>query len=192
MTVPQTNLERKIPMRRIGWKQGKEEELLEFISERSARGISIVESLKEFAKQNGISWTTARWKYYRLRQQREANSRLGRGFGDDNIFRELGRILNNVSGIQEMHLKPFVSGLATLTELAHAGHQLATKVETIGATLQQLESELSRLAGAVDSWRDSSPGSKLSTIDDLASVLDQSLLKISSIISTCQVEIKGK
>ncbi|HHV79144.1 MAG TPA: hypothetical protein GXX40_05975 [Firmicutes bacterium] len=190
MSITQDNLQRRNVIRRMGWKQGKEEELLDFIRERSAKGISIVEALKEFAKQNGISWTTARWKYYRLRQQNQP--RPGIDFSDDNVFQELGRIVNDVSSIPEVRLKPFVVGLATLTEMARLGCKLAAKVGSVQASLRELESELNKLGGVIDSWRDSSPGSKLSTIDDLASCIDQSLVKISSIVTSCHVELEAK
>lgn len=54
---------------RYRWKEGKEADLREFVEGRVLQGASITQALKEYAEKNRISWLTARWKYYQVRNQ---------------------------------------------------------------------------------------------------------------------------
>ena len=50
-------------------RKGKEADLREFVEGRVSQGASITKALKEYAEKNRISWLTARWKYYQVRNQ---------------------------------------------------------------------------------------------------------------------------
>lgn len=182
-------------LKRIGWKQGKEEELLKFISEQCSKGVSIVEALKAFAKQNGISWTTARWKYYRLRHQQMAaqsgtTSGMTSSSGSSATFQELGRALCNLSNIRQTNIEAFAAGLAALTDMALSASKLAQKLACAEQTLKQVGTDLGGLAESLRMWENAPPGEKLSSIEQLVVHMEDCLSRLSSMVAVAQVDLK--
>ncbi len=55
---------------RFKWQKDKEQELWSYIERKTGEGISVTAALKEYGEVNGMSWLTARWKYYQLRKRR--------------------------------------------------------------------------------------------------------------------------
>jgi len=142
---------------RIRWKDGKEQELAEFMKTRLEGGMSITDALKAFAQENGISWLTARWKYYQMQRKREANAAAGtqknsgrRGprrqaasDGEEQFIESLQRFIgaSRASGVD---ILPLVKGLARFATLAEEGARLRTRVEETEREKQALLEELKR------------------------------------------------
>ena len=125
--------------KRIRWKAGKEDELWDYVQSRTASGVSISEALKTFADKNGISWLTARWKYYRLRQDRvigipELEAPLepvGEQAGSlsaaediarsDQTLSALTTFLSSASKLESIDLTGLLSGLSNMARAALSG-----------------------------------------------------------------------
>lgn len=54
---------------RCRWKDGKEQELLAFVDDRIRGGATVTSALKEYGERHGMSWLTARWKYYQMKRR---------------------------------------------------------------------------------------------------------------------------
>ena len=107
---------------RYRWKEGKVADLREFVEGRVLQGASITQALKEYAERNRISWLTARWKYYQVRNQAPAEAALpqvdvepGSREGDF-----LDYLQDLVRSTQEsgQDIVPFIKGLARMAVLS--------------------------------------------------------------------------
>jgi hypothetical protein len=59
---------------RIRWEDERERDLWDFMRRRLRDGLSITAALKEYGDKNGMSWLTARWKYYQIRGRQGGES----------------------------------------------------------------------------------------------------------------------
>jgi hypothetical protein len=143
---------------RIRWKDGKAEELWEFVQERTARGQRITEALKEFADQNGISWLTARWKYYRVRNEREEEPPAAEpvpapeGAGDG-LLEELGAFMKRAAAAG-VDLAAFFAALHQLARRAEEGHGLRQRVDELERELDARQSEAAALREQLERVRE--------------------------------------
>ncbi len=140
-------------VKRIRWKAGKEDELWAYMQEQLSAGANTSDALKTFADRNGISWLTARWKYYRLKQDRtgkrgaaRAKSRktrrapapvaagspdtvpvealpAGEGPAQDQTIQVLSDFLRSASRLDDTDLAAFLRGLATMARMALEGQK---------------------------------------------------------------------
>ena len=141
----------KAGQKRIRWKAGKEDELWTYVQTRSAAGISISESLKTFADANGISWLTARWKYYRLKQDRaetieeleeaprdEQRNPAQASFSADESFQALSSFLDYAKQLERTDLTSLLSGLASMAKCALEGEQAQNTSSRVRAQYNEL------------------------------------------------------
>jgi hypothetical protein len=49
--------------------------LRDYVDSRVREGVSITQALKEYGQKNRMSWLTARWKYYQVRNQKSDGKR---------------------------------------------------------------------------------------------------------------------
>ncbi len=166
--------------KRIRWKAGKEDELWDYVQSRTASGISISEALKTFADKNGISWLTARWKYYRLRQDRTVSipelegpvesSRTAPAAEDlaksDQTLSALSSFLSSASKLEGIDLTGLLSGLSNMANAALSGEDakreaaaIRTDYNELLRTMQeydrrfaQVRQEYQTLAALADEW----------------------------------------
>jgi hypothetical protein len=135
--------------KRIRWKAGKEDELWDYVQSRTASGNSISEALKSFADSNGISWLTARWKYYRLKQDRsttiaelqeqlEPSTPLAPGRPDD-VLEALSAFLTSASGLHGTDLTGLLQGLSNMAKAALAGEEAERTAEKIRTQYNELK-----------------------------------------------------
>lgn len=141
---------------RIRWKDGKERELAEFMKARIDAGMSITDALKAFAQENGISWLTARWKYYQMQRKRdseapaETTKPVRRGLrrrdavGSEGQFIESLQRFIGASKASGVDIFPLVKGLARFATLAEEGAKLRTRIEETEREKQALLAELQR------------------------------------------------
>ncbi|MEW6524951.1 MAG: hypothetical protein AB1445_15700 [Bacillota bacterium] len=141
---------------RISWKDGKAEELWEYVQTRTARGERITQALKDFADMNGISWLTARWKYYRVKQDRDTEDMPGEAPGQiplravpnpetgDSLLEGLGGFLSRAARLG-VDLDGFFAGLKCLAQHAGEGEELRARFSSLEASLRQRESEVAAL-----------------------------------------------
>ncbi|MGI6632146.1 MAG: hypothetical protein ACOX5M_03775 [Bacillota bacterium] len=60
---------------RYRWKEEREMHLRDYVDSRVREGVSITQALKEYGQKNRMSWLTARWKYYQVRNQKSDGKR---------------------------------------------------------------------------------------------------------------------
>ncbi|NPV69201.1 MAG: hypothetical protein HPY55_00965 [Firmicutes bacterium] len=166
------------PSKRIRWKAGKEAELWQYVQGRLAAGANVSEALKGFADDNGISWLTARWKYYRLKQNKgsggedaspvatEEPAPVTSERDGDTAFRALTLFLKSATSLDSLELSGFLSGLATLAEMALTGktasgelavlrtrqRELTERVRAYEEKLAGAAGRLSAVRAVVDDW----------------------------------------
>jgi hypothetical protein len=167
--------------KRIRWKAGKEDELWDYVQSRTATGISISEALKTFADKNGISWLTARWKYYRLRQDRATGipeleeqepgelvvaPAVEENAKSDQTLTALSAFLSSASKLESVDLTGLLTGLSNMANAALGGEDARRATSTIRSeynellrTMQeydrrfgQVRQEYQTLAALVDEW----------------------------------------
>ncbi|MDP2858295.1 MAG: hypothetical protein Q8P50_10000 [Bacillota bacterium] len=145
--------------KRIRWKAGKEDELWDYVQSRMASGISISEALKTFADKNSISWLTARWKYYRLRQDRavvipeleeqdaarhDAARAVGPGLAtdeaakSDQTLQALSNFLSSASKLEGVDLTGLLTGLSNMATAALSGEEARHTAATIRTEYNEL------------------------------------------------------
>lgn len=140
---------------RIRWKHGKERELAEFMKSHTEAGMTITEALKAFARENGISWLTARWKYYQMQRQKEGAARRDgtkvvrkprkeSTMTPDGQFIESLRQFIGASKASGVDILPLVRGLARFASLAEEGAKLRDRMEETEKEKRALEEELRR------------------------------------------------
>lgn len=156
MSMPATQA---VSAKRIRWKAGKEDELWNYVQNRTAAGVSISEALKTFADQNGISWLTARWKYYRLRQDRAVtieeleeateaaqetreHNTIQPTMKPDEAFEALSRFLSAASKLECTDLTGLLYGLASMANAALKGEDAQRETAAIRAQYNELQKRM--------------------------------------------------
>lgn len=123
---------------RYRWKDGKDRELVEFVGQRVGAGVPVTTALKEFGQANGISWLTARWKYYQMKRIGEGTEELNvqhapRPTSVDSEGQEedfIGYLADFVGASDEYgaDIVPFVRGLSRMARLSREAVVLKRKL----------------------------------------------------------------
>ncbi len=142
--------------RRIRWDEGKADELWNFVQEETAKGNKVTAALREFAEDNGISWLTARWKYYRVKNERldteralESRSQDGDEMGaedHDTAFSHLSAFLKYAQGTG-LDLSGLLGGLHHLAKEAEAAQSLQREIEEKEKEMAALKQRFHALEG---------------------------------------------
>ena len=181
--------------KRIRWKAGKEDELWNYVQSHVASGVSISEALKTFADSNGISWLTARWKYYRLKQDRTTAIRELEEAPEkaetpaytkpDAAFEALSAFLQSASRLEQTDLTGLLMGLASMAKSALGGedaertaaairqqyNELQVKMQEYDKRFQQVRQEYETLACLVDEWLNLHSVDRVTSMGDFAKKL---------------------
>jgi hypothetical protein len=165
------------PRKRNLWSAGTEEQLWTRIRDRDDRPISAV--IREFCRERGLSFHTARAKYYRLQRTGQAAAEPP----TDSALEDLGAFLRDASQVPGVDLVGFLSGLKTLAALAAAGQrrgelmeeveilrreraQAASRLEEYGKRLDLLTGELQTIAALVEEFTGLSSVAKVSGLGE--------------------------
>ena len=135
---------------RCKWQREKEEELMSFVDEKVKNGVSVTAALKEYGKKNGISWLTARWKYYQVKKRPNGKVAVEPAYtrksvsGDDFLgaLTNLMKHLKNGTRISFLLLTGCPNWL-----LSREGLGLKEKIAELEASYNKLASEHTELSG---------------------------------------------
>ncbi|MBE3518726.1 MAG: hypothetical protein IMW97_00280 [Firmicutes bacterium] len=195
---------------RIRWKDGKERELAEFMKARTDAGMSITDALKAFAQENGISWLTARWKYYQMQRKKDSKTdqevtkavrrdrrKQDTATSEGQFLESLQRFIgaSRASGVDVL---PLVKGLARFATLAEEGAKLRARMEETEREKQALQAELERrrfesgemedhlkaLLKQIDEWLGKSEVDRVQYLAEFASGLKREMEHIRRVIGT--------
>lgn len=195
---------------RIRWKDGKDQELAEFMKARIDAGMSITDALKAFAQENGISWLTARWKYYQMQRKKdskraaEMTRAVRRGLRGQDAVGSEGQFLESLqrfigaSRASGVDILPLVKGLARFATLAEEGAKLRARIEETEREKQALQAELERrrfesgeiedhlktLPRQIDEWLGKSEVDRVQYLTEFASGLKREMEHIRRVIET--------
>jgi len=163
--------------KRIRWKAGKEDELWNYVQNRTAAGVSISEALKTFADKNGISWLTARWKYYRLKQDKDSALEVAEEvvpapryrpadvlrmpqpapvhstLRPDEAFEALSSFLSSASKIESLDLAGLLNGLGSMASAALRGEDSIRESATVRQQYNELQQQFVEYKRRLDQVR---------------------------------------
>jgi len=131
------------PRKRNLWSAGTEDQLWTRIRDRDDRPISAV--IRDFCRERGLSFHTARAKYYR----RQRTGQAGGESPADTALEDLGAFLRDAGQASGVDLAGFLSGLKTLAALAAEGQRRGERAEEVKA----LRREREQLASEVEEYR---------------------------------------
>jgi hypothetical protein len=136
---------------RCKWQREKEEELMSFVDEKVKNGVSVTAALKEYGKKNGISWLTARWKYYQVKKRPNGKVAVEPAYTRKSVSGDdfLGALTNLIETSKEwdQDIVPFINGLSKLAGLSREGLGLKEKIAELEASYNKLASEHTELSG---------------------------------------------
>lgn len=136
---------------RYRWRDGKDRELMNFVGERVEAGVPVTTALKEFGEANGISWLTARWKYYQMKRMTEGTEETNvqhapRPISLDLEMQEedfIGYLADfvGVSGEYGADIVPFVKGLSQMARQSREAIILKRKLAESETALKAARKE---------------------------------------------------
>ena len=140
---------------RIRWDEGKADELWEFVQRETAKGNKVTSALREFAADNGISWLTARWKYYRVKNERlqseerddpapEEREQSESEQGGSHVLDHLTGFLRHGQGTG-LDLEGFFAGLHLLARQAEQAQSLEEELQGLREKLEAEKKQCQKL-----------------------------------------------
>ncbi|MGE5485917.1 MAG: hypothetical protein ACM3X4_12970 [Ignavibacteriales bacterium] len=190
--------------KRIRWKAGKEDELWAFMQERLSSGANISEALKTYADRNGISWLTARWKYYRLKQDRSqvAPPQIAGSDGlapgpaqaGDRTIETLSDFFRSASSLGDVDLTGLLEGLASMARLAVEGRRMKQaeqrlhRWETLIAEARREHESLSEL---IREWTAAPGVERIASIGDFEARLKAAVEALGGALTACGEDAAG-
>ncbi len=184
--------------RRIRWKAGKEDELWSYMQERLGSGANISDALKTYADRNGISWLTARWKYYRLKQERSGTTEARRADiieskpeaapPKDHTLETLSDFLRSVSKLGGVDLSGFLDGLASMARLALDGQSAKPVGEHLlhcEALIARAREEHQSLSRLVDEWTAAPGVERITLLADFEARLKAAIEAVGRTLTSC-------
>ncbi len=180
---------------RYRWKDGKERELLAFVNRSTQKGSTVTAALKEYGEKHGISWLTARWKYYqmkrRLHAQNESVSKTklvpdteshdkaeSALVDDDDFLTALSALIVSSQHIGE-DVVSLIRGFSRMASLAHETIELkqqlnntAKDMNEIRQTAQAARKSLEDLDEVIGSWQRLSSVEKFNTLREFEQSLE--------------------
>ncbi|MDQ7795049.1 MAG: hypothetical protein RDU89_11665 [bacterium] len=128
------------PRKRNLWSAGIEEQLWARIRERDDRPISAV--IRDFCRERGLSFHTARAKYYRRLRSADEPAQAPPA---DTALEDLAAFLRDAAEVPGVDLAGFLGGLKTMASLAAGGRRqrdLAAEVQGLRREGEQLSGHL--------------------------------------------------
>ncbi len=178
---------------RIRWEDDRERDLWDFMGRRLRDGLSITAALKEYGDKNGMSWLTARWKYYQIRSKQgsddpvsppKAKSARNRGRrrkeAPQNEF--LSYLTDLVEGSAQSgeDIVPLMKGLSRLAMLSSEGIRLRealrerekqaasaiSQAEKAAAERDRAQQSLQRMCAFLEEWLSLPPVEKVGSLQE--------------------------
>ncbi len=185
------------PRKRNLWSAGTEEQLWTRIQDRDDRPISAV--IRDFCRERGLSFHTARAKYYRRQRTGEAAADTPA----DTALDDLGAFLRDAGRVPGVDLGGFLGGLRTMAALACQGQrrgELTEEVDSLRQEREQLESkveeyrerlafmagEVQALAGLVDEFAGLTSVAKVTGLAEFARKLRHQVDQVVRTTSTAK------
>jgi len=142
---------------RYRWKDGEEAKLVEYVDSRAKEGVSVTSALKEYSREKGISWLTARWKYYQVKRKTQPHGRTEaeadspresepKVSAEDDFLGSLSCLVDTLKGSGE-DVVPFMRGLSRMALLAR-------EAMSAGSRLNDLQRERDHLWGELERTRE--------------------------------------
>lgn len=166
------------------WLAANENELLQFVESKVQGGSSVTEALKEYGKSQGLSWLTARWKYYQLKRSSArpaggAASSVEKASDGGDFISSLKEIIE-ASRDAGQDVSAFMKGLARLAALSretvrlraelaaqvHKAEEMARQIEETRSGVRNLLGHAERLFMTLESWL------ALPEVDRVANLMD--------------------
>ncbi len=179
---------------RYRWREGKEQELMEFVKKSTKRGATVTAALKEYGEKHGISWLTARWKYYQMRRRIDAQDEPFRriesavesdsvedgelGSADDDFLTALSGLIGSSQDIGE-DVVSLIRGFSRMAGLARESVDLKQQLSTAIGDLnkskqnaQKAKKTLERLDEIIVRWQQLPSVEKVNTLREFEQSLE--------------------
>lgn|GEM_PF-1246879 len=179
---------------RIRWEDDREQDLWDFMRRRLQDGLSVTAALKEYGDKNGMSWLTARWKYYQIRsrqgetpvpRQPSKPARVSRGrravASQQEFFSYLTDLVEGSANSGE-DIVPLIKGLSRLAMLSSEGIRLkealrererlaasaASEAEKARAERDRALESLQRLCSFLEEWLAAPPVERVGSLKEFS------------------------
>ncbi len=179
---------------RYRWREGKERELMEFVKKSTKRGSTVTAALKEYGEKHGISWLTARWKYYQMRRRLDTKDEpFGRvesaaepdaggagelGSADDDFLTALSALIGSSQDIGE-DVVSLIRGFSRMAGLARetveVKQQLSSAIKDLDKSKQNAQRAkklLERLDEIIVRWQQLPSVEKVNTLREFEQSLE--------------------
>lgn len=181
---------------RIRWEDARERDLWDFMQRRLREGVSITAALKEYGDRHGMSWLTARWKYYQIRSRKDGadvsprkpgpKSRRGvqhqnKSASEDDFLAYMTDLIEGSSKSGE-DIIPMMRGLSRLAMLSSEGIRLratlkerdelaksaASEAEKARAERDRAKESLSKICAYLEDWLTSSAVERVGSLKEFS------------------------
>ncbi len=170
---------------RYRWKEGKEADLREFVEGRVLQGATITQALKEYAEKNRISWLTARWKYYQVRNQGTEGRESRDGETEPAAMegpqsREEGfldYLQDLVRSTEEsgQDIVPFIKGLSRMAVLSKEGTRLREEIAGLRKRIREAARVIEEHSANLARWLEQSQVDRVSSLKEFSSAMEEDL-----------------
>jgi hypothetical protein len=169
---------------RFRWQEGKEAELWAYMEKKIQDGVSITAALKEYGDRNGMSWLTARWKYYQLRKRKAEQEMAPTRQEPQDHGDFIAHLANFVSMSREAgeDVVPLVRGLSRLAMLSCQGlrarEQALREAQEIRVLQAKTREAFSRLQRFLEDWLNQPQVDQVGSLKDFSTRLRKELDEI--------------
>ncbi len=195
---------------RYRWREGKEQELMEFVKRSTKRGATVTAALKEYGEKHGISWLTARWKYYQMRRRLNAKDEdlievksavetdsggaEELGSADEDFLTALSGLIGSSQDIGE-DVVSLIRGFSRMAGLARESvglkQQLSTAIEGLNRrkqNAQRAKKLLERLDEIIVRWQQLPSVEKVNTLREFEQSLENERTGIARAIESLDTQ----
>lgn len=175
---------------RYRWREEKETDLRDYVESRVRDGVSKTQALKEYGERNKMSWLTARWKYYQVRNQTAAprpevalahapgtGGREGapRASSPDDDF--LGSLQDLLLATEEsgQDIVPFIKGFSRMAVLSRESMRLRDEVALLKERLKAAQTSLREHCGHVGQWVGKTQVERVSCLKEFSDLMERDL-----------------
>ncbi|HHY76470.1 MAG TPA: hypothetical protein GX500_06860 [Firmicutes bacterium] len=174
---------------RYRWKEGKEADLRDFVEGRVLEGVSITQALKEYAEKNRISWLTARWKYYQVRN-RGAKKDVSKAEGEsprsvepqtreESFFDYLQDLVRSTEESGQ-DIVPFIKGLSRMAVLSKESTRLREEIGALKRKLREIARVVEGHAANIEKWLQRSEVDRVSSLKEFSALMEEDLRSLRS------------
>ncbi len=166
---------------RFKWQEHKEKELWSYIEGKTKEGTSVTAALKEYGEMNGMSWLTARWKYYQLRKRRTDMPRETESKSpptENDFITHLAEFVSLSTEAGE-DIVPLIKGLSRLARLSCQGLEIQKhamhETQEAKRSLDQMNHTFQELRQFLEQWLKLPQVEQVGSLKDFTVGLNQQL-----------------